>query len=187
MTEQFASYQLERTTVNGVSLSRLWDSSRVISMLVPDEWAVGRTEKFEAVYLGPQVEGLQINLGFSHTELQRVNKLTIEFLGKQLLEFIKGVYQNFSLIDEREITIDGSQPGLLRSFSWTDPNTKTDVVQVMLLVGRGNTLYDMTATMAKAAMAEYRPIIVAMLQSIHFAPVTATTVAATQISATNYF
>ncbi|OJV91607.1 MAG: hypothetical protein BGO39_20740 [Chloroflexi bacterium 54-19] len=164
--------QVEATRLAGVNMSRLWDASHLVSMLVPEEWAVGRTEKFETIYIGPQTAGMQPNVGIAHTQLLRGNRLTIQLLGKQVLNFLQSTYNAFELLEEREVELDGTRPGLLRVFGWTDKETQSRVTQLMLLVADGNTLFDFTATIAKDAAKELLPVIKGMLMSVKFTAAT---------------
>jgi len=168
MAEQTSLAKVETIKIGSVGLSRLWNSDHTVLMLVPDEWAVGRTERFETVYIGPEVAQMQLNLGLAHTTIVRGNRLTIQLLGRQVLEFLKTTYNAFELLDEREVEVADTRPGLLRTFSWTDKATSAQVVQIMLLAADGNTLHDMTGTMAQAAAAQYRPVMEAMLLSVQF-------------------
>lgn len=179
MADANALHTLETVQLGDLRLSRLWNDSRAYSMLVPDEWAVGRTDKFETLYIGPETAGLQINLGVARTELARGNRLTVQLLGKQVLEFLKTTYNNFELLGERELPLDETRPALLRVFSWVDPTTTNAVVQMMVLAADGNTLYDVTGTLAKTAAPTYMPLLESMVLSMRFGqPATATTILA---------
>lgn len=162
--------QVETTRLAGVNMSRLWNTSHKVSMLVPDEWAVGRTEKFETIYIGPEEGGMQSNLGIAHTQILRGNRLTLQLLGKQVLNFLQETYNAFELLEEREVELDATRPGLLRIFEWTDQETQRNVTQLMLLVADGNTLFDFTATIAKGAGNKLLPVLNGMLMSIKFGP-----------------
>lgn len=161
--------QAETTRVAGVVMSRLWDASHLVSMLVPEEWAVGRTEKFETIYIGPLTAGMQPNVGIAHTQLLRGNRLTVQLLGQQVLNFLQSTYNAFELQEEREVELDESRPGLLRVFGWTDPESNSKVTQLMLLITDGNTLFDLTGTIARDASKELLPVLKGMLMSVKFA------------------
>jgi len=168
MTGEVTLSQLDKFKISNTIFSRLEDTSKTISLLVPDEWVVGRTEKFPTIFVGPEIEGMRVNVGIAFTRLSRGNKLTVQLLGRQVLDFLQTSYNEFKLIEEQEIILDESRPGMLRTFGWKDMATGVDVIQIMLLVANGNTIYDITATLGKLGSAEQLPIIYSILKSIRF-------------------
>jgi hypothetical protein len=168
MSERNSLVELEQATLDGENYSRVWSKSKSVSLLVPDEWAVGSTDKFDSVFIGPKTRGMHVNVGITSTTVTRSNRLTLELICKQIGEFLKNKFERVETLETREFEVE-SRPARLEFFGWHEPKSGMEVAQLMVLVGDDTTLYNITATMLKETVATYRPVIENMVNSIRFA------------------
>ena len=177
--------RLETYTLGQTFFSRIVSRDERVSLLVPNDWAIGTTDKLETVYVGPETSSLQMNVGLASTQLVRGNRITLQLLASQVAEHLKASYQSLSIIEEKELILDDTRPAFLRKFSWFDPNTSLEVIQALLMVIDGNTLFTITSTMHITAAKDYLPIIESMMLSVRFENSLVTSIAEANVNVVN--
>jgi hypothetical protein len=166
-TKTRLSIVTEATGFQGFNLEPFTEPTIRTSLLVPQNWQLGRTEEFQLVCVGVEEQGFRANFAIAIDIVGEVDPPTLEEIGAVTLETIRNNYKDFGLHEEGEIQVDGRK-AITRVFSWFEPAYNFKVMQRQTVIERGRNIYTVSATTLENLGTKYMPLMDKMLDSLTF-------------------
>ena len=132
------------------------------SILAPARWERVSDQLMEVVFLAPDDEGFQANLGVTIDGVQ--DDVTIEAVAEVAKASQMENYPEYSITREEMIEI-GDLPALTREYEWRDTDYDLAITQRQVFIQSGNTMYSLTSTALTQNHGKYEPVFDEMIQS----------------------
>ncbi|MCU0496678.1 MAG: DUF1795 domain-containing protein [Anaerolineae bacterium] len=132
------------------------------NLQIPSDWFISSNAQLQAIFLGPEINGLHPNLSISMRAV--LPEVTPTSVASEALKSQQTSYAEFEVIQENDYTQTGGS-AFVRDYRWRNVERQTTIRQLQAFFVYNQMLYTLTATAADEIFPEFGELFFNMISS----------------------